>query len=126
MIEVIRKEPVGNAVPGALYLNGAYICDTLENKAKLISIGLYEIEVCNSPAFTKKRGKSTNMPLIYNSANPASRGLRIHAGNKVSDSAGCILVGKLTDSKDSLKAGSLDWEMVITKICENQKSLIVV
>lgn len=89
---------------GKLYKDGTFICYTLD-PGKL-ETGLYKLEINYSPKFRCK------LPLIYNNKFPPSRGFRIHAGNSLCDTSGCILVGdslKLTqfgvtlyNSKDTL------------------------
>ena len=77
------------AVFGKLYINGVYLCDTLENKKFLARDGNYEIQYCDSPRFGRK------LPLWFDHCSyPPERGLRIHAGNTKDDSQGCILVGE--------------------------------
>lgn len=57
----------------------------------ILSPGTYSVECNYSPKFKRI------LPLFYTpgkySEFPASRGLRIHAGNTLKDSQGCILVG---------------------------------
>ncbi len=75
-------------IDGTLYLNGVAICYTLEHRQYAIPEGLFSIQYCDSPRFGRK------LPLIYNDTDcHATRGLRIHAGNSISDTKGCVLVG---------------------------------
>ena len=79
----------GDSITGVLYMNGVAICRTLENAKYAITTGLYTIEYCDSPRFGRK------LPLIYNATDCLpTRGLRIHAGNSISDTQGCILIGR--------------------------------
>lgn len=92
---------------GRLYINGAYICDTLEDKDRgldnetmsisdikavkvpgetAIPTGKYEVSITYSPRFKKM------MPLL--SGVKGFDGVRIHSGNTHKDTEGCILVGK--------------------------------
>lgn len=73
----------GDAITGVLYMNGAAICRTLENAKYAIPEGLFAVDYCDSPRFGRK------LPLIHNEG-----GLRIHAGNSISDTQGGILVGR--------------------------------
>lgn len=99
LFELERKRnytPQNNDVCGTLYLNGVAICFTLECREYAIPAGLYTIEYCDSPRFGRK------LPLVYNDTDcHASRGLRIHAGNSISDTKGCILVGMNTKTVGS-------------------------
>ena len=83
------------------YLRGEkfiYICDTLEptwrnyakgarkiNGKSAIPEGRYPIVITYSPTFKKWLPLLVNVPLFS--------GVRIHAGNTVKDTQGCILVG---------------------------------
>lgn len=93
MLVLVRIAQGKNTVLGELYYNGMLLCNTLENLKKKIPTGIYNLEINESPKFTKKRGESTILPLLYNQEIPASRGIRIHAGNTYKDTSGCILVG---------------------------------
>lgn len=77
----------GNNQLGCLYMNGVFIGRTLEDTTKMIPKGLYQVSWCNSPKFNAKRA------LVYNDAVPATRGIRIHEGNSLKDTEGCILLG---------------------------------
>ena len=75
-------------IKGIIYVNGVALFYTLENKKYMIPEGIYKMEYCDSPKFGRK------LPLIYNDSDcKPSRGLRIHAGNSISDTQGCVLVG---------------------------------
>lgn len=94
---------------GTLSVNGNYFCDTLEDRVRdlvterkvkgstAIPAGRYRVVLNWSPRF------GNVLPLLLNV--PYFEGIRIHSGNKVIDTDGCILVGRntipgmLTDSK---------------------------
>lgn len=87
---------------GMLYAGSEFLCFTLD--PGIIEDGEYKLVINRSPKF------KTDLPLIYNDKFPASRGLRVHAGNTLKDSQGCILVGNsltyvftLVDSKKALE-----------------------
>lgn len=83
-------------IKGILYVNGVALCFTLENKKYMIPQGLYTIAYCESPKFGRK------LPLIYNDSDcKPSRGLRIHSGNSISDTQGCVLIGMNTKTVGS-------------------------
>lgn len=109
-----------NYTIGKLYVNGNYVCDTLEdkdrgldnslsedyiNKIKVfgqtaIPSGKYNVSITYSPHFKK------NLPLVTNVK--GFDGIRIHSGNTDKDTLGCILVGynsvtgKVINSKEAL------------------------
>lgn len=68
-----------------IYVNSELLCYGLD--PLVLGSGVYNIEINYSPKFKK------DLPLLYNDKYSASRGFRIHAGNTLKDSAGCILVG---------------------------------
>ena len=114
---LIRDSIVNDAVLGSLYVGGIKVCDTLENKAKLIPCGEYNLNVSKSPKFGRM------LPLVYNDEVPMRRGIRIHAGNSVKDSSGCILVG-FGRNGDHL-VNSRDAESVVTGLAGNDAKLII-
>ena len=117
MFTLVRYTRTEKAILGSLYLNGAFVCYTLENASKAIPAGLYSIENSVSPKFKRE------LPLLYNAAVPAKRGIRIHVGNSWKDSSGCVLVGmgrngdKLVESQPS--------ETMVTMLCRNVKKLVI-
>ena len=80
---LVRDCRTETAIMGHLLFNGTVVCYTLENKAKAIPCGIYNIENSKSPKFKME------LPLLYNKTVAESRGIRIHAGNTSKDSAGC-------------------------------------
>ena len=84
---------------GKLYIDGCYVCDTLEPKWRdyakgarkikgksAIPEGRYALVITYSPKFKQW------LPLLLGVLNFS--GVRIHAGNTVKDTQGCILVGE--------------------------------
>ncbi len=118
MFTLVRFTRTEKAILGSLYLNGAFVCYTLENAAKAIPAGLYSIENSVSPKFKRE------LPLLYNATVPANRGIRIHVGNTVASSSGCVLVGMgrkgegLTESKPA--------ETMVAMLCRNICQLAIV
>ena len=120
MFTLVRDKRTGTAILGSLYLNGAFICYTLENDAKAIPAGLYSIENSRSPKFGRE------LPLLFSDKVPSRRGVRIHAGNTYQDSAACVLVGmKRDDAKERIDE-SKDAEKMVTMLCRNVRSLAIV
>ena len=83
---------------GKLYIDGQYICDTIEDRVRDLSkekkvygetaipYGAYKVSWTYSPRFKKY------MPLLEDV--PYFTGIRIHSGNTAKDSLGCIIVGE--------------------------------
>lgn len=120
MFTLVRDKRTGTAILGSLYLNGAFICYTLENAAKAIPAGLYSIENSKSPKFKRE------LPLLFSDKVPSRRGVRIHTGNTYQESAACVLVGmKRDDAKERIDE-SKDAEKMVTMLCRNVRSLAIV
>lgn len=115
---LIRDTITKDAVLGKLLVDGNVVCDTLENLATLIPCGTYKLSVCDSPKFKRK------LALVYNDDVPATRGIRIHAGNSAASSRGCILVGfgRINDTISHSKAA----EAAVTALAQTDKTLIIV
>lgn len=118
MLTLIRFTRTETAVLGRLFLNGAFVCYTLENRSKAIPAGLYNVQNSKSPKFKRE------LPLLHNAKVPTSRGIRIHVGNDaVKDSSGCVLVGmgrsgiRLTESTPA--------ETMVTMLCRNETKLVI-
>ncbi len=101
---------------GKLYINGEYVCDSLEDKDRsltqdmelsdikskkvygetAIPTGTYEVTMnVVSPKFKNRSWAKPwggKLPRLINV--PGFDGVLIHVGNKASDSLGCILVGQ--------------------------------
>lgn len=116
---------------GKLYIDGQYLCDTIEDtdrglddrmseedilKLKVkgetaIPSGIYLVTITYSPKYKKQ------MPLINNVKGYS--GVRIHSGNTSKDTEGCVLVGlnkevgKVLDSRKMYNV--LFRELVSTK-----------
>lgn len=114
---LIRDSIVNDAVLGSLYVGGIRVCETLENKAKLIPCGEYNLNVSKSPKFGRM------LPLVYNDKVPMHRGIRIHVGNSVKDTTGCILVG-FERNGDRL-VNSRNAESAVTGLACNDAKLII-
>lgn len=118
MLTLVRYNRTETSILGSLYLNGAFICYTLENAANAIPFGMYAVQNSKSPKFKRE------LPLLHNAQVPASRGIRIHVGNTVASSSGCVIVG-MGRNCDSLTE-STPAETMVTMICRNEKNLVIV
>ena len=108
-IEVYRKYRKNGYTIGLLYVNGKFVCNTLEDtdrgltsemtKEQIAAIkvkgktaiptGSYPVIMSYSPRFKKQ------MPLLCGVK--GFEGIRIHSGNTAADTEGCILCGKNTE-----------------------------
>ena len=120
MLTLVRDVKGDKAIFGKLYFNGGIVCYTLENAAKAIPCGLYMVQNSISPKFKRE------LPLLWNSGVPSSRGIRIHVGNTVKASSGCVLVGMGRDVKKYLITESALAETMVTMLCRNVTELIII
>ena len=86
LIKLIRNKPQGKALFGQLYVDGTFFCDTLENTEYAIPTGFYRLRVTMSPRFR------IFLPILDGVI--GRTGIRIHAGNTIDHTEGCILVGE--------------------------------
>ena len=112
-LELIRFKYTGKTVMGVLKGDvlkcGTYF--TIENYDKMLPDGEYNVKVTHSPKFKR------DVPIVYSDDVPESRGIRIHEGNIVQNTKGCILVGnwaylpnKLGNSKEAIE--QLTWGLI--------------
>ena len=97
-IRLIRNKPQGNAITGRLIVDdGQLTLDTLEPWQYAIPAGCYRLRLTHSPTFGEI------LPILDRVLGYARlphngirrTGIRIHAGNTIADSRGCILVGSI-------------------------------
>ena len=119
MLILIRDIRTNDSVLGRLYHNGALVCYTLENAAKAVPCGMYNVQNSKSPKFKRE------LPLLHNAQVPASRGIRIHRGNTFKDSQGCVLVGMGRDVKKNFITESALAETMVTMLCRNDNELTI-
>lgn len=111
---------------GRLYVNGEFLCNTIEDVDRklnqnmsateirkirvaaetAIPTGTYAMRVTMSPKFKRELVEIVNVP--------AFSVIRIHRGNTADDSAGCVIVGENT-SKGRL-TNSTKYELQITEM----------
>lgn len=100
-MELIRYKVKGNTVMGVLidYNWNLGIYYTIENLGKMIPPGAHWMQLTYSAKFKKE------LPLIWSNTVHKNRGIRVHSGNTVKDTDGCILIGNTADLT-LLKIGS--------------------
>ncbi len=112
-IRLIRNKPRGNAIFGRLYVDSlmqgehhqyAFATDTLEHYQYAIPTGCYRLRITQSDKFDEL------LPIldgVYGFARPHTPmrqriGIRIHAGNTIQHTTGCVLVGDADASNQRL------------------------
>ena len=102
VLNLIRYGFYEDRTIGAIFIDGKFICYTLEDKVRdkkiygetAIPKGQYKIIVNYSNHFKR------DMPLLLDVANYS--GVRLHIGNFPKDTSGCILVAKGLNSNNDL------------------------
>lgn len=93
-LRVIREPSTTAATLGILLIDGVFACWTLEDVVRAVKIpgetaipaGRYDVRLSLSQRFQKV------LPELL--AVPGYSGIRVHAGNGVGDTQGCVLVGR--------------------------------
>jgi hypothetical protein len=99
---VIRSQPNGQAVVGSFELDTGLPCASLERLAVQIPEGRYLVTL--TPSTRATQGSlwapydDHRLPLLHDV--PGRTAVRIHSGNHVMDSQGCILVGSEHDATE--------------------------
>ena len=120
-----------NYTEGELYVNGVYFCKTLEdtnrdlnkngqfdnNEKKVygetcIPYGKYKVILSYSPKFKRELPEILEVPDF--------QGIRIHRGNKISDTLGCILCGEKV--KNGYLNNSTPYEIKLVELFKQAKS----
>ena len=120
-----------NYTEGELYVNGVYFCKTLEdtnrdlnkngqfdnNEKKVygetcIPYGKYKVILSYSPKFKRELPEILEVPDF--------QGIRIHRGNKISDTLGCILCGEKV--KNGYLSNSTPYEIKLVELFKQVKS----
>ncbi|MDR2645283.1 MAG: DUF5675 family protein, partial [Endomicrobium sp.] len=96
---------------GKLIVNGEQFCDTLENTKKIIPAGTYKIALIWSNKFHRELPELLNVP--------SRMAIRIHRGNSVKDTQGCILVG--INDKAGWLSNSAKYEQKIVTLIKQYK-----
>ena len=92
LISLKRETPRGKAVFGRLVVDGGMLAmDTLENLTYAIPDGFYRVRMTYSPRFQEV------LPILDGVI--GRTGIRIHAGNTIEHTEGCILVGDADQSR---------------------------
>lgn len=122
-----RIEKHKNYTTGKLYVNGEYLCDTLEPTWRdigwgrpdrkvagrtAIPEGRYPVVVTLSPKFGRW------LPLLLHV--PQFEGIRIHAGGSAADTAGCILPG-IARSEGRLIDSHLWEHRIVRRLAERRE-----
>ena len=120
-----------NYTEGELYVNGVYFCKTLEDANRdlnkngqfdnsekkvygetCIPYGKYKIILSYSPKFKRELPEILEVPNF--------QGIRMHRGNKISDTYGCVLCGEKV--KNGYLSNSTPYEIKLVELFKQAKS----
>lgn len=115
-----RLHKTNNSTIGELSINGKFECYTLEDVERVEKVkgktaipkGRYQVIITMSNRF------KVELPLLLNV--PNFEGIRIHAGNKATDTEGCLLLGT-TRSVDFIGNSKLAMSKFLPKLKESLK-----
>lgn len=112
---------------GKLFIDGAYYCDTLEDRVRnlpfekkvmsetAIPAGTYNVIVSLSPKFKRELPRLLEVPFF--------EGILIHRGNTAKDTAGCILLG---ENKEVGKViNSTPYEIKLTQMIKEANGAVI-
>jgi hypothetical protein len=93
-LRLIREPSQHGATLGVLFIDGVFQCWTLEDVVReqkipgetAIPAGRYPLKLTPSPRFNRVLPEVLTVPNFV--------GVRIHGGNRASDTEGCVLVGE--------------------------------
>ena len=123
-LKLIRNKANGSAITGRLIINdGQLSVDTLEHLDYAIPCGFYRLRMTYSPTFQQI------LPLLDGVLGYAREphngirrtGIRIHAGNTIEHTTGCILVGDADKPKMRLLSSRKALEKLINYLLTYQK-----
>jgi len=124
-VRVVREIFLEDRTIGKMYIDGKYVCDTLENKDRGLTSSMEKFEVkskkvdketaipygkynLTSSIFSQKFGKREfyiftggYLPRVMNVT--GFDGILIHVGTKPEDTDGCILVGQYNSDSNTLQ-----------------------
>lgn len=130
-LKLVREfeEPTG-LVGGKLFMpnsDGALSVYTLENKEYLLPSGHYFIGFNWSPKFSHacpyRQYFHGKVPYLCNNDISVNRGFRIHCGNTLADTRGCILLGHTLRFNDRLECVGVNMSSTAYRIFMDYVSL---
>jgi hypothetical protein len=116
----VQREPTMNFKTfGALYLNNVWFCWTLEDALRPLSEKVPGATAIPPGAYQVRMSMSNRFKVVLPEvlAVPGFSGVRIHAGNTIEDTEGCLLVGRARGA-----AGVLESRAALTPLLERMTS----
>ena len=134
-LKLVRIVTWSNYTEGKLYIDGAYLCDTLEDTDRGLEQNMSEFEINRRKVYGQTCIPSGEYKVILNMSPRFKKilprildvkgfeGILIHAGNTVQDSSGCILLG--TKSADGVLINSRKAVDALIKKLETEKDITI-
>ena len=109
---------------GDVYVNGEYFGNSLEDAGRppgvkiqdetCIPEGRYQVKITASPAFRRNMLVLFDTPYDHSINRHGVRftGIRVHGGNNIDHTSGCVIVAKKSDSKGKVSE-SLERELAL-------------
>lgn len=93
-LTLAREAPVDGAIVGVVSIDGGPWCYSLERQDVMIATGEYEIAMTVSGRAKAGTLWSPFPPILPELLHvPGRTAIRIHAGNTIEDTEGCIIIG---------------------------------
>ena len=120
-----RRWLTESSTMGELYVDGAWECYVLEDRyrpapepkvkgATAIPCGRFEVQLTHSPKFKR------TLPLLVQV--PDFQGVRIHPGNTVIDTEGCLLPGRVRHG-ESVRESVAAFDALFAKLLKAKDSI---
>lgn len=134
-IKLIRNKSNKEYTEGKLYINGVYLCDTLEDTDRGLDQSMSEFEIKRRKIYGQTCIPSGEYKVILNMSPRFKKilprildvkgfeGILMHAGNTVQDSSGCILLG--TKCSDGVLMNSRKAVDALIKKLEIEKDITI-
>ena len=135
-LKLVRIVTWSNYTEGKLYIDGAYLCDTLEDTDRGLEQNMSEFEINRRKVYGQTCIPSGEYKVILNMSPSFKKilprildvkgfeGILIHAGNTVQDSSGCILLG--TKSADGVLINSRKAVNALIEKIKDQKDITII
>lgn len=134
-LKLVRIVTWSNYTEGKLYIDGAYLCDTLEDTDRGLEQNMSEFEINRRKVYGQTCIPSGEYKVILNMSPRFKKilprildvkgfeGILMHAGNTVQDSSGCILLG--TKCSDGVLMNSRKAVDALIKKLETEKDITI-
>ena len=131
-LKVVRYFDDGETTAGLLFIDGKFECDTLEDQYRdekvmsdtRIPEGTYEIKLRTEGGHHEKYSKKfpkEHIGMLHITNVPGFQWILIHIGNTEKDTAGCLLVGKISRATNTLTDSTIAYTNLYKKVATELK-----